>query len=525
MIEQVNFLTFTAVRTLRSLARTAFAILILAAVALAQGSGESMTPPTLTPGSPTGSYTLSDFDTVNLFNGNINFRLPLMKIGGRGGAQVPLLLDIQTRWRVVPFVQCSPCDPIYYPTYNWWVQYPPNGYRPGLMSARLTWGEQEGPQGVSYPMASLTRLTFTTADGTEYELRDVTSNGAPQPVFPFSPPAYFNRGSVFLSSDGSSATFFSCTVNGTPIPIRDNDLDTFSRNIEGYLLLRDGMRYRIDGGLVSWMQDRNGNKINFYYEHTDEFNNPDGRVTRIVDSLNRQVTITYDVNDPAPYGLCDRITYDGFDGAPRIIRVTKGLLATALRSDFTGTQTLQSLFPDLSGSSATQFNPQVITIVWLPNDKSYSFKYNDYGELARVVLPTGGAIEYDWRAGMTGIGVGGTIGNTDIYRRIKERRVYRDGGTGSAYESKTLYSRPETPGNPPTNVGYVQVEQYGSGPNHLTLSRHYFYGSASYNPNLISQIDYYPWKNGKEYKTEAYDTDGTTVIQRSENTFFQTPPA
>lgn len=32
-------------------------------------------------GSPAGSYALSEFDNVNLFNGALNFNLPLLKIG------------------------------------------------------------------------------------------------------------------------------------------------------------------------------------------------------------------------------------------------------------------------------------------------------------------------------------------------------------------------------------------------------------------------------------------------------------
>ncbi|HEY3104510.1 MAG TPA: hypothetical protein VGJ69_13035, partial [Pyrinomonadaceae bacterium] len=44
------------------------------------------TPAGLTPGAPAGSYGLSGFDNINLYNGNMNFRLPLISIGGRGAA-------------------------------------------------------------------------------------------------------------------------------------------------------------------------------------------------------------------------------------------------------------------------------------------------------------------------------------------------------------------------------------------------------------------------------------------------------
>ncbi|HEV2836862.1 MAG TPA: hypothetical protein VGW58_16205, partial [Pyrinomonadaceae bacterium] len=44
---------------------------------------DGSTPSALTPGAPAGSYALSGFESVNLFNGNLNFALPMVNIGGR----------------------------------------------------------------------------------------------------------------------------------------------------------------------------------------------------------------------------------------------------------------------------------------------------------------------------------------------------------------------------------------------------------------------------------------------------------
>jgi len=98
-------------------------------------------------------------------------------------------------------------------------------------------------------------------------------------------------------------------------------------SISGYLLLRDGTRYRIDGGLVTWIRDRNGNKISFAYDSSS-------RVASITDSLNRQVTIVYDHNEGGSYGVCDKITYKGFNGTygtARVIRISKTTLSNVLR--------------------------------------------------------------------------------------------------------------------------------------------------------------------------------------------------
>jgi hypothetical protein len=61
----------------------------------AQTGGQ--TPVGLTPGSPTGSYPLSDFETINLFNGALEFPLALINIGGRGGAGYSLPLHYRAK--------------------------------------------------------------------------------------------------------------------------------------------------------------------------------------------------------------------------------------------------------------------------------------------------------------------------------------------------------------------------------------------------------------------------------------------
>src|SRR5256885_6383445 len=58
------------------------------------------TPPGLSPGSPAGAYALSGFESVNPYNGGLNFSLPLLHIGGRGSAEYTMMLPIEQKWRV-----------------------------------------------------------------------------------------------------------------------------------------------------------------------------------------------------------------------------------------------------------------------------------------------------------------------------------------------------------------------------------------------------------------------------------------
>src|SRR5436190_1061828 len=132
MAKVTTLIQFSLKTTLRNCLSVMIALLALSVSVLAQGGAEGITPPSLTPGRPAGSYALSGFDTVNLFNGNLDFHLPLLNASGRGGAQMPMLLKIEERWRVIAEPACSPCGPTYYPTYNWWTGYKP-GYGPGIM--------------------------------------------------------------------------------------------------------------------------------------------------------------------------------------------------------------------------------------------------------------------------------------------------------------------------------------------------------------------------------------------------------
>src|ERR1041384_4407654 len=71
-----------------------------AAAAQTRSATDGSTPMGLQPGSPSGSYALSGFDNVNLYNGNLSFQLSLLGVSGRGGAQMPVMLPIAGKWRV-----------------------------------------------------------------------------------------------------------------------------------------------------------------------------------------------------------------------------------------------------------------------------------------------------------------------------------------------------------------------------------------------------------------------------------------
>ena len=495
--------TFTLRNFLIILIRTSFFCFLTAAwadgTALAQTSvTDGSTPLALSPGAPAGSYALSGFESVNAYNGNLSFRVPLLRIGGRGEAGYTVALPVERHWRVVH--KSNDNQEIELPVSTAWMATG-RRYEAGHLEGRLA---VDRPCSSAYRIAiSLSRLTFTSADGTEYELRDQLTGGQPQSYDCGGRNLqYPTRGNIFVTADGTAATFISDTT------IRDN---ASAITPSGYLSLRDGTRYRIDSGNVSWIRDRNGNKLSFSYG---------AYLMTITDSLNRQVVVQYADFQTTFF---DQITFKGYGGTQRNIRINFSLLHTALRTnrpgDISTVQTAAALFPQLTGSNSNPVDWHVVSSIILPDGvQQFQFLYNVYGELARATLPTGGALEYDFGNGTEGGDPTGVIWSgfslPEIYRRVLRRRTYRD--AGSTLEGLTTYSKPEG-----TASAYVEIDHLKSDQTTLlSRERHYFYGAAS---SSFSQdpLSYARWREGREYQTEYYAADGQTMLKRIDQTWDQ----
>lgn len=72
----------------------------------------------------------------------------------------------------------------------------------------------------------------------------------------------------------------------------------------------------------------------------------------------------------------------------------------------------------------------------------------------------------------------------------------------------------------------MQVDQIGAnGTTLLARANHYFYGAAS--GSLLGGGDPYgypDWREGREYQTDALNTDGSTVLRRVQQTWEQRAP-
>jgi len=520
------------------------------------------------PGVPFNSYTLDNLESINYFNGRVHFGLPLINMNGRGSARQTVMATIDPQWPTAG-KGCPGCSPTYPggPGYFplWAAQYDYDaGYGPGVMEA-IVEGEvvahqcQAGVGGDANDKARTT-LKFKGSDGTEYSLVDALYEGQVMQVGDSCGNSNLHatlRGKVFVTKDGSDVTFVSDT------DIYDNRYGSgpdWRYFPSGILKLRDGTRYRIDTGVVSWLSDRNGNKITYeYYPAVSPYPNLyatlfPGRVKKITDSLGRQTQFTYDIPTGVPTERYDEISYSGFSGQPRTIRVYYARLEHALRNS-EALQTYCQLSVDCESLFGSYLaDPLVISSVVLPDNRSFHFYYDRYSELTRYELPTGGAVEYDYDWGLHDM----PIFTSDLYRRVVERRSYSTGGSGSSYESRTTYSRPEHTvpvffngslyGYGASSVGYTEVDHLGkvNGVEALlSRERHYYNGAGSapkYSSNsnvppvccqdsslspiaASGELMFVPFSAGKEYKTESLGSDGSTVLRRLEVSWQQATPS
>jgi RHS repeat-associated protein len=463
--------------------------------ATAQNAIHGATSASQAPGAPSGSYPLSGFENVNLYNGHLNFHLPLLSVDGRGESGYTITLPIESRWVSEGTIGGGG----FTPSFNWWTGIKP-GYSPGVLQGRQI-GEPCNWELSGTTTSTATRLTFTSNDGTEYELLDTQFGGdaALSNCISLNPPnPGASRGNTFVSIDGTSATFVSDSAIFDNPRAGDGALLIYPT---GNLFFATGTRYRIINGLVTQIRDRNGNVTSFEYDNPNFW----GRVVSIKDSLDRQVNISYASGSVT----FDQITFKGFDATDRSIKIERTKLENVLIAG-ESISSYPTLFPQLTSSPSTIHNPEVVASVTLPNQKSYQFKYNRYAELARVELPTGGHFEYDWGSGLFVGDPSGTNGSeSEIDRQVLQRREY---STSTILVGKTTFGKLVTAGSPVTE-GSVLVKSLTPSDQLIAQSKHYFKVVAG-NGNFFavpSQLD------GREFKTEVLDLDDSVLRTTTHN--------
>lgn len=535
--------------TLKNYLPTIFMILVsvISVPGQAQSQYDKGTPPQLAAGvaSP-GSYISTELGTVNLSNGGLNINIPLGTVGGRGGVAVPLSLSYSSKiWSAstdVDIEQASWTEQsVAYADYDNQSSFagaaaPGWTLRTGMFLTatfvrikRITSGPNAGCH--TY---GLTKLTLNMPDKGEIEFRDDATDGAPLPLN-CATQQTASRGTRWHSTDGSGAIFVNDVENGVSLfP---------TANLSGTITFADGTRFgsTTNGAIV----DRNGNRVSF-------------ATNGYVDQLGRSTTIQYGVPDPEnpSITLAVLITVPGYQGTPRYYKVRTGIMNQSYRSDINPTLPVISgdwdpegwgynwgsatrLFSKSYGLYAQRIDDlEVLTEVVLPDGRSLRFRYNQFGEVAEIELPTGGKIQYDygytsampsgnspsWETGTDGAGTGIPSDVKWVDRSVQVKRTYPDGvnleGTWTfGYSSQTV-------GGVTYPATIVSVNSNGSVL--LSKQRHLFLPGGRYTEPYNSQslhdgTHYSLWSTGIEWRTESLDAAGN-VLAATEQDWSQRAP-
>jgi RHS repeat-associated protein len=487
------------------------------------------------------AYAPDKLENVNLANGNFMVNIPLATVGGRGSVSYTVTLSHHSKlWtsRHNPEVVNDPLGGSiifhhFQPEYGDGVQTLPNEITLGggwfILKApaikRKTFGIEAlrhlPNNGTTWYRYVLTRFWLVLPDGSEIELRDEATQGAPapgpQPDPVNSPLTDRNRGRVLKSVDGSAITY-----------INDTNLGGLNFVFNGWVLMPDGTRLRIDsgifdGGRCAKIIDRNGNYINIAYD------TPTTGAVTYTDQLGRQVILHGGAGGAT-------VTVKGYNGlADRVYTVETGRIGaldgsgnpTNMRSDYWSVQrpiiagdyfqhlsnTIEHTYPgphtDLffHGENGIVIDDIVTpTKLIMPDGRFFTFRYDKYALLAEIVYPGGGKTQIDYGGGPSDVcEVLNAPFAADVNRRVTQRRVLSN---GDDVDAVWLY-----------NIGSFEVRQGSSAGPLLMAETHYFLAlNAEYRRCYQFDGDFldygsdgtmYPkWENNKVYKVERQTGSG-----------------
>lgn len=479
---------------------------------------QPQTPAGFVKGTPAlGSYGGSNFDQVNLFNGNVSITLPLASLVGRDGMRAAAVLSYNSKiWHIQKLqTNNNKAEGFFYDPVV-------DEYDPDMAQIAPGWTLHTGKLRVRYaaegasasgdtgctppnsnpprPIRTLTTITFTAPDGTEHDFIDVKTDGKPQqypnptPEPGKTPCDLISRGTTFRAVDGSAATFVSDTE------IFDNQFIK-SGVVDGTVYLKDGSQFIVVGGCVIQEINPNGNVIT--YRHTkDNLGSPTtNNIYQISDTQGNVIDITYNPNP----NVFLQVTWRGVGGAVRGVTVNRSDLISSQRDgNLAAGYTIKQLFNTPKVNLTTgdgEFNPRVVSSITLPSGHSWEFKYNIYGEVTSIKTPTNGNIDYEYGPS---IGAGGGMNDNleQIFRRVIARKSYPQGRT-NLMEGMTTYSDP----NDGQGAGKVTEQHIDNANKVLATTLHTYVGTPQTSASFpLQDLTEYPdWKISKEIQTQEID--------------------
>lgn len=330
---------------------------------------------------PYESLRGGDIDMVNITNGNVVVRIPLVSYPQRGNLKLNAVLAYNNRaWRITQ-INCPKCEFAWEPAGStlWNVQF--DGWVGGACNETL-------------------------GNFTYYQCQVNNSDGSTTPMGEDG----INSG-VWRALDGSGSQIlwpgFNPTGNVTVIDGNGTRYIPASPTTLPYVI-----------------EDANGNTINV---------NPIGGVSpqpnQITDSMGRQI--------PGAVAEYTNFNASGCTGSNPITS-TATWQVPALNG---GTNTIKFCYANTSVESlppdpiyqAKQYigTRSLLQSIVLPNGTTWTFAYDIYADLSTITLPTGGTISYTWATGELCPAMNGVIRPyTDESRVLASRALNANDGTG-----------------------------------------------------------------------------------------------
>src|ERR1700686_16116 len=527
--------------SMRLLLLTMLGLGLASRAALAQNAYDRGTPAESKGGqSSLSTYAQDKIETVNLANLNLNLHIPLVAMGGRGSASYTVALTYNSKVWAGNHVREDQTPPGGPPTFvNHFATTYNDGTltRPNQIPLGSGWSICKGPaikatkigidpltichspEGDFFKYA-LTKVSLILPDGSEVEMRDALTEGAPY-LTQNSCTGLFDRdrGRVWHSTDGSATTYVMDVTNG---------FSGGDPNYSGWVFLADGSRLKIaSGGRCKQIIDSNGNVLQLTY---DDSTSPGG--VTYTDELGRTVVVQPVFNQTFDLiGATITITGYGTVAARTIFVDTAGILANLRSDQQTTVHAIYNSDADINGVHAdplphldmfpgsdsygpglTDISAQsAVTQLRLLDGRQFQFHYNRFGELAEIVYPGGGVSQIDYVAYGSTVFEGGGPLNQQLNRGVSARRVLSDGTT---LEASWIYTRSFANGFPTVAV---EVHQGASSGALLMSETHHFlaldaeYRSSSFSggATVSNGTCYEKFENAREFQSDRQTGGGT----------------
>jgi len=407
---------------------------------------------------PFGTYS-GTRESINLSNGNLNIEIPLLRLKGRNGQDLMLSIQYDSKiWNLSEFE-----DPLCNSDNYFWKaeRRDPSlglGWRFNLP---YMFGGEELYDFEGAKFIGMSPYIFITPDGAKHSIVPTHFLGTADSLEP-SP----------IRVEKTSAEVLVTTADGTKYYFNYVDASEQNRvdSLPTRIVDRSGNFITISNGIIRDNLNRQVAFSSSGVEYIDSEGN-----TQIIQFASSSVALSPTFSQPQPYGTPCRSTY-----------------AVTVRT------TLPS--------------PSTLSRITLPGGYTYTFDYNNWGELRHIHYPTGGYTEYDYRVMV----YRQTADSAGDFREV----AWKKACTSESNCSRTDYLPTPVPVGTKINNDTMTVTENADAA--LAMDKIVTkYNFTQANLQLVNNIDSAP---ALETKKEVFAGDGSTLLRRTTTSYTSTYP-